>query len=161
MSRATDAVPAFSKNVGPLRVEAALGQLPIHLFDVRHAGRAVVDHRFAPVGVELRVGLAAQRRRGVADAPGIESHQIEAAADLGARQAGSHRGDHVDRRGPGPARVDQQRSDPRTGRRNSDDGELSLAAAGVVVVDGDRNGGALRAGNVVRVTEEPTAVTPG
>jgi hypothetical protein len=40
-------------------VEAALRQLPIHLLDVSDARRAVVDHRFAPVGVELRVGLAA------------------------------------------------------------------------------------------------------
>jgi hypothetical protein len=55
-------------------VDAALGQLPIHLFDVCHAVRAVVDHRFAAVGIELRVGLATQRRCGVADAPGIESH---------------------------------------------------------------------------------------
>ena len=124
-------------------------------------GRAVVDHRITPVGVELRVGLAAQRRRGVADAPGIESHQIETAADLGAGQLGSHRGSGVDRRGSRSTGIDQQRSDPRTGRRNSDHRELSLAATGVVVVDGDRNGGALRAGNVVRMSEEPAASAPG
>ena len=141
-------------------VEAALGQLPIHLLDVGHAGRAVVDHRFAPVGIELRVGLAAQRRRGMADAAGIEAHQVEPAADLRARQLGSHRGDHVDCRCPGPTRIDQQRSDPRTGRRNADHRELRLRASRVVVVDRDRNGGALRAGNVAGAFEESTAVPP-
>src|ERR1700733_13715848 len=59
----------------------ALSYLPVHLLDVRHTLRAVVDHRFAPVGVELGVSLAAQPRRGVADATRIEPDQIESLSD--------------------------------------------------------------------------------
>ena len=132
-------------------VDAFLGQLLVELLDVRHPGRAVVDHRFAPEGVEFGVGAAAQRRGRVADASRVEPHQVEVAGDVGVCQVRRHAGDHVDRRAPGPARVDQQRSDPLAGRGNADHRQLGLRPSGIVVVDRDGHGGALRGGNVAGV----------
>ena len=44
---------------------------------MRDTGRAVVDHRFAPEGVELGVGAAPQLRGGVADPARVEADQVE------------------------------------------------------------------------------------
>ena len=46
----------------PHLVSALLGLLLVELLDVRHAGRAVIDHRFAPEGVEFGVAAAPQLR---------------------------------------------------------------------------------------------------
>ena len=75
----------------PIRSTQLLGQLLVDLLDVRDTGRAVVDHRVAPVGVELGVGAAAQRRRRVADPSGVEAHQVEMSRDLGVLQVACHR----------------------------------------------------------------------
>src|SRR6201999_4581619 len=138
----------------------ALSYLPVHLLDVRHALRAVVDHRIAPIGGELGVSLAAEPRRGVADATWIEPDQVESLTDLRARQIDAHRGDHVDRRRPGAARIDQQCSDPRARCRNADDREVHLRATRVCIVDRNRDGPASRARNVARVAQDLAAAPP-
>ena len=83
-------------------VDASLGQLPVELLDVRYTGRAVVDHRIAPVSVELGVGAAPQRRGRVADPSGVKAHQVEVAGDVGDPPGCCHPGDHVDGGRPGP-----------------------------------------------------------
>ena len=83
----------------------------------------------------------------MADAAGVEADQVEATADFGAREVRDrHAGDHVDRRRPGAARIDQQGSDPRSPEspEHANHRELYLRASRIRVVDRYRDDPALR-----------------
>src|SRR6476661_1662588 len=127
---------------------------------MRHARRAVVGHRLAAVRVEFRVGAAAQFRRRVPDAAGVDAHQVEVLRDLGVGEARAHAGDGIDRRGAGPAGVDHEYADLLARRRHSDNGQLRLCAFGFRIVEGHGDSAALRGWNRSGVAEEALAATP-
>ena len=153
MSATADAVPTPARKSVPIfSVHDATNWL-YSVLDVRHAGGAVVGHRLAAVRVEFGVGAAAQFRRRVSDAAGVDAHQVEVLRDLGVGQARAHAGDGVDRRGAGPAGVDHEYADLVARGRHPDDGQLRLCTFGFRIVEGHRDGAALRGrdrGGVVR-----------
>ena len=126
----------------PHFVQALLGQLPVETFDFRYAGLAVVHHRLAPPCVELRVGSAAQLRRGVPDTARIKTNQVEVFGDgaVGEHVGQAHH--KIDSRGSRTAGVHQQHTLPPSRGRNPDHRQLRLSAGGIRGVDRHRNIGA-------------------
>ena len=160
MSRAVDAVPTLARNALPIRSSSPATNCG-RRFDVRDARRAVVDHRFASVGVELGVGAAAQlrasngRRRAGRTPTRSKRRRMSVSAS-----AGAHAGDGVDGRRAGAAGVDHQRADALAGGRYPDDGQLCLCALRIRVVDRDGHGAALRGRDVAGVADELFTAAP-
>ena len=140
-------------------VQTLLGEAAADLFDGRHSGGAVVDHRFTSPRVALSVGAAPQFRRGVPHPAGVEADQVEVFGDGTVGQRFRQVGHRVHRRGAGAARVHQQYADALAAGRDADHCQVCLGANGIGGVDGDRHRGALGGGQV-GVGDEAFAAAP-